>query len=164
MPDGGLIRRRRGGSLSRRTPIMMRWTPPADGIEVPAWKLCDDHESGRRPDADYHHRSRHRQDGLFAKDKFCLIRRGRLVLAQRRARSGSDRALPGAGAAILRGSCPLGAGHEAAAVDSPPAAGRPSGGAAAVGQGLSAASAGPCRPARTPGHSAGGRRGGPSCT
>ena len=31
----------------------MGWTPPADGIEVPAWKSCDDHEGGRRPDADY---------------------------------------------------------------------------------------------------------------
>src|SRR5919206_2988750 len=28
---------------------MMGWTPPADGIEVPAWKSRDHHEGGRRP-------------------------------------------------------------------------------------------------------------------
>jgi len=56
---------------------------------------------GAFDDRGYDHRHRLGEDGLFAKDKFCLIRRGRLVLAQRRARSGSDRALPGAGAAIL---------------------------------------------------------------
>ena len=105
-------------------------------------------------------------NSLFAKDKFCLIRRGRLVLAQRRARSGSDRALPGAGAAILRGSCPLGAGHEAAAVDRAPATGRPSSGTTAVGQGLSGASAGRRRARRPAGSSArsiGPCGGEPSC-
>ena len=64
-------------------------------------------------------RPRSGQDGLFAKGKFCLIRRGQSVLVQRRARTGSDRALPDAGASVPRGSRPLGVGHEAAAVDGP---------------------------------------------
>ena len=39
--------------------------------------------TGAIHDATYDRRPRSGQDGLFAKDKFCLIRRGRLVLAQR---------------------------------------------------------------------------------
>ena len=109
--------------------------------------------TGAIHDATYDRRPRSGQDGLFAKDKFCLIRRGRLVLAQRRARSGPDRALPGAGAAVPRGFRPLGAGHEAAAVDRAPAAGRPSNGTTAAGQGLSGASAGRRRARRPAGSS-----------
>ena len=124
------------------------------------------HQRGAIRHGDYNDRPGSGQDGLFAKDKFCLIRRGQLVLAQRRARSGSDRALPDAGAAVPRGSRPLGAGHEAAAVDRAPAAGRPSNGATAVGQGLSVASAGhrrARRPACSSGRSVGRRGGEPSC-
>jgi hypothetical protein len=67
------------------------------------------------------------KNGLFAKGKFCLIRRGKLVLPRCRARLGADSLLPEAGGAVPRGSRPLGVGHEAAAMDGPAAAGRPSG-------------------------------------
>src|SRR4028119_1842037 len=99
---------------------MMLWTAllPA-GPDCPAEPEGGDHGWG---DDD---RPRHRQDGLFAKGKFCLIRRSRLVLPQRPGRSGTDGVLPAAGDAVPRGSRPLGVVHEATAVGAPPAAGRP---------------------------------------
>jgi len=144
--------------------LQVGWTAP-NGIDVPE---CGSFEpaKGAVRDEHYHDRAGYRQDGLFAKDKFCLIRRGQLVLPQRGARSGADRALPDAGSAVPKGSRPFGVDHEAAAVGGSPAAGRPSDGATAVGQGLSVASAGDHRahrPACCSGHSAGRRGGEPSC-
>jgi hypothetical protein len=127
---------------------------------------CRDPAEGAARDEHYHDRTGHRQDGLFAKGKFCLTRRGELLLPQCRGRSGADRAGLEVGSIVPRGSRPLGVGHEAAAVDGSPAAGRPSNSATAVGQGLSVASAGhSCarQPIRTPGRSAGRRGGEPPC-
>jgi len=114
----------------------------------------------------HHDRPGCRQDGLFAKGKFCLIRWGRLVLPERRGRVGADRMLLKASSTVLGGSRPLGVDHEAAAVDGLSAASRPSGGAAEVGQGLSTAPAGRRRGprhARLLGHSVGRPGGEPPC-
>jgi hypothetical protein len=166
--DGGCSRRvgppdQLTPSPTRRPWMVQGGRPQASMYQNPGrWK-----QTGRTVrDERYHDRFGHGKDGLFAKDKFCLIRRGQLVLPQRGARSGADRALPDAGSAVPKGSRPFGVDHEAAAVGGSPAAGRPSDGATAVGQGLSVASAGDHRahrPACCSGHSAGRRGGEPSC-
>src|SRR5215212_9671904 len=81
-----------------------------------------------------------RGDGLFANAKFCLSRPGRLALSWRRSPPKPDRltSLP-VTAAVSGGFCPLGADHEAAAVDGDTVLGQPSSGGAAVGSSLSAA-------------------------
>ncbi len=42
----------------------MRWTRPADGIEVPRWQSQNNHERGRRPNAGYHDRAGYRQERI----------------------------------------------------------------------------------------------------
>src|SRR4051812_40308213 len=79
-------------------------------------------------------------DGLFTKDKFCLTRQGVLALLWRCSPRGADRQTPKAGAAVPRGSCPLGVGHEATALDGGAGPSQPPGSRAAVGPGLPAAS------------------------
>jgi hypothetical protein len=81
-----------------------------------------------------------RVDGLFTKDKFCLTRQGVLALSWRCSPRGADRQTPKAGAAVPRGSCPLGVGHEATALDGGAGPSQPPGSRAAVGPGLPAAS------------------------
>src|SRR5918995_1008610 len=81
----------------------------------------------------------HRVDGLFTNDKFCLTRQGTLALSRRRSPLGADRQPPDAGAAVPRGSCPLGVGHEATALDGGAGPSQPPGSRAAVGPGLPAA-------------------------
>jgi hypothetical protein len=81
-------------------------------------------------------------DGLFTNDKFCLVRRGSLALPWRRGPFGADRERREVSLAVSGGVCPLGAGHEAPAVDGQPTAGRSPSGAATLGQGLPATSAG----------------------
>src|SRR3954469_6271535 len=71
-------------------------------------------------------------DGLFTKDKFCLTRQGVLALSWRCTPRGADRQTPKAGAAVPRGSCPLGVGHEATALDGGAGPSQPPGSRAAV--------------------------------
>ena len=80
-------------------------------------------------------------DGLFANDKFCLTRQGSLVLSWRRSPPRADRLASTADTAVSGGCCPLGADHEATAVDGDAAPRQPFGGRATVGSGLPAA---PC--------------------
>ena len=88
----GERRRRALGRLD-----LLGWMAPSRhrGAKMAA---VEGHQRGAIRHGGYDDRPRSGQDGLFAKGKFCLIRRGQLVLPQRRARSGSDRALPDAGA------------------------------------------------------------------
>src|SRR4051812_25338005 len=105
-------------------------------------------------------------DGLFTNDKFCFVRRGSLALPWRRGPFGADRKPREAGLAVPGGLCPLGAGHEAPAVDGQPTTGRPSSGTASLGQGLSATPAGGRHTSQHDRHSgrSTGRFGGePSC-
>src|SRR5690349_1627135 len=78
-------------------------------------------------------------DGLFTTDKFCLTRQGTLALSRQRSPLGADRPTPNAGAAVPRGSCPLGVDHEATALDGGAGPSQPPGSRAAVGPGLPAA-------------------------
>src|SRR4051794_14130344 len=84
--------------------------------------------------------SRFGGDGLFTNDKFCLTRQSRLVLSWRRGPLGADRLPSRAGAAVPGEPCPLGAGHEATALDGGAAPSRPPGGGATVGSGLTSCS------------------------
>src|SRR3954469_8141457 len=71
---------------------MMRWTPPADGIEVPAWKwFVTTTKAGDVRDADYNCRPRYR------KERVPGARRRRA-----RARDGQAQADPREGARVLR--------------------------------------------------------------
>ncbi len=143
-------------------PLLMLWTAlhPACGRKRRLSREESNNEQGGDRWAG------HLEDGLFAEGKFCLIRRGGLVLPQPRGWTVGNRALPEPVGAVPRGSRPFEAGHEAAAVDGPPADGGPCGGAAALGQGLSAASADGRRTSRhacSPGCSVGRLGGEPSC-
>lgn len=145
---------------------LMWWTAPVRHrcAKLEAVK-CNELEEATHH-GDYHDRPGHRQDGLFAKGKFCLIRQGRVALPQRRVRLEADRTLPEVGGIVPRGFCLLGVSHEAAAVDGSAAVGRPCGGATAVGQSLSAASTGHRRARRRAhavGRSVGRHRGEPPC-
>jgi len=100
-----------------------------------------------------------RRDGLFANDKFCLTRQGRLALSWRR-RGGprqADRLLSRPGTAVPGGFCPSGADHEATALDGGAAPRQPPGSGAAVGSGLPAT---PVRAGRHPERFSGGHTGG----
>ncbi len=74
-------------------PSLLGWTRPADDSEMPRRDQTIT-GAGLVHHDDHHDRRRPCQDGLFAKDKFCLTRRGRLVRPKRRVRSGADRAYP----------------------------------------------------------------------